>query len=99
MGLPTLSQVPVAAGTPKAERARVLVGDLDGVALGYAVARLVGLADGTTLGVVDDIYVVAEARGVGLGEAMMDDLMAWCTAAGCFGMDAMALPGDRNTKN
>lgn len=79
--------------------ARVLVGSLDGVALGYAVARLDRLGDGTTLGVIDDIYVVEGARGVGLGEAMMVDLIAWCTAAGCFGMDAMALPGDRATKN
>ena len=78
---------------------RVLVGSLDGVALGYAVARLERLHDGSTLGVVDDIYVVEGARGVGLGEAMMGDLVGWCTAAGCFGMDAMALPGDRNTKN
>lgn len=83
----------------KDEAARVLVGTIDGVALGYAVARLERLADGTTLGVVDDIYVVEGARGVGLGEAMMNDLMGWCTAAGCFGMDALALPGDRNTKN
>jgi hypothetical protein len=29
----------------------------------------------------------------------MDDLVAWCTAEGCIGMDAMALPGDRDTKN
>lgn len=81
------------------EAARVLVGVLDGVALGYAVARLERLGDGTTLGVIDDIYVVEGARGVGLGEAMMRDLIDWCTAAGCFGMDAMALPGDRSTKN
>ena len=79
--------------------ARVLLGTLDGVALGYAVARLERLADGTTLGVIDDIYVVEGARGVGLGEAMMRDFLDWCTAAGCFGMDAMALPGDRTTKN
>jgi GNAT superfamily N-acetyltransferase len=79
--------------------ARVLVGSLDGVALGYAVARLERLGEGATLGVIDDIYVVEGARGVGLGEAMMVDLVAWCTDAGCFGMDAMALPGDRSTKN
>lgn len=81
------------------EEARVLVGTLDGVACGYAVARLERLANGKTLCVVDDIYVVEGARGVGLGEAMMRDLVDWCTAAGCFGMDATALPGDRNTKN
>ena len=83
----------------EAPDARVLVGTLDDVAVAYAVARIEHLPDGTTHGVVDDIYVEPEARGVGLGETMMDDLVAWCTAHGCTGMDAMALPGDRNTKN
>jgi len=83
----------------EAPDARVLVGTLDGVAVGYAVARIERLADGTVHGVVDDIYVEPEARSVGLGEAMMDDLVRWCDGHGCTGMDAMALPGDRNTKN
>jgi hypothetical protein len=29
----------------------------------------------------------------------MNDLIAWCRARGCTGMDAMALPGHRQTKN
>lgn len=79
--------------------ARVVVATFDGVPLGYAVARLEHLPDGSTMGVIDDIYVDPGGRGIGMGEAMMDDLVAWCTAQGCFGMDAMALPGDRETKN
>ena len=78
---------------------RVLAGTIDDVIVGYAAVRIENLRDGTRLGVVDDIYVEPEARGVGLGEAMMDDLVAWCVAQGCFGMDAMALPGHRSTKN
>ena len=78
---------------------RVLVGTIDSVPVGYAVARAQRLPDGSILGVVDDIYVDPGAREVGLGEALMADLIAWCTARGCFGMDAMALPGHRSTKN
>lgn len=78
---------------------RVLVGDLDGVPVAYAVARVDGLADGGRLGVVTDLYVEPDARSVGLGERLMDDLVAWCTAEGCFGVDSLALPGDRATKN
>ena len=78
---------------------RVLVGTIDEVPVGYAIGRLERLSDGSTLGVVDDIFVDVEARGVGLGEAMMQDLVSWCSACGCFGMDAMALPGHRLTKN
>jgi GNAT superfamily N-acetyltransferase len=78
---------------------RVLAGTIDDVIVGYAAVRIEDLRDGSRLGVVDDIFVEAEARGVGLGEVMMNDLVAWCVAQGCFGMDAMALPGHRSTKN
>lgn len=78
---------------------RLLVGTYADVPLAYAVAHVEQLADGSCLGVIDDIYVDPGAREVGLGGALMDDLVAWCEARGCFGMDAMALPGDRSTKN
>ena len=79
--------------------ARVVVGTIDGVVVGYAVARLEYLGDGTVLGVIDDIFVEEGARQVGLGELMIGDLMAWCEERKCIGMDAMALPGHRATKN
>ena len=79
--------------------ALVVAGTIDDVVIGYAVVRLETLADGSCLGAVDDIFVDPEGRGVGLGEAMMGDLVAWCVARGCMGMDAMALPGHRATKN
>jgi GNAT superfamily N-acetyltransferase len=78
---------------------RVLIGDLDDVAMAYAVARVDVLPDGGRLGVVTDLYVEPGARSVGLGERLMDDLVAWCAAEGCFGVDSLALPGDRATKN
>jgi len=78
---------------------RVLVGTIDGLVMGYAVARLEGLADGSTLGVIDDIFVEEGARGIRIGEGMINDIIAWCEEAGCIGIDAMALPGHRLTKN
>jgi len=78
---------------------RVVVGTIDGVPIGYAVARVEQLRNGSCLGVIDDIFVEDEARGVGVGEAMMADLVAWCAEQGCVGIDAMALPGHRATKN
>jgi GNAT superfamily N-acetyltransferase len=79
--------------------ARMVVATIDGVVVGYAVVRLEHLADGSVLGVVDDIFVEEGARQVGLGELMIDDLMAWCDERKCIGMDALALPGHRATKN
>jgi GNAT superfamily N-acetyltransferase len=78
---------------------RMLVATIDAVVVGYSAVRLERLGDGSILGVVDDIFVEEEARQIGLGELMMDDLVAWCDDHKCLGMDAMALPGHRATKN
>ena len=57
------------------------------------------LPDGGRLGVVTDLYTEPGARELGVGEVMMDALIAWCREQGCFGVDSLALPGDRHTKN
>jgi GNAT superfamily N-acetyltransferase len=40
-----------------------------------------------------------DARSVGVGEALMDLIVAWCEQRRCVGIDAHALPGNRATKN
>ncbi len=77
----------------------VVVGTVDDVVVGYATGRVECLRDGTRLGVIDDLYVEPEARAVGVGEAMMDDLLPWFRARSCKGVDSTALPGLRATKN
>lgn len=76
-----------------------VVGTIDDVVVGYGVSRLAPLSDGSVLAEVSDLYVDPGARGIGLGEAMMDLLVAHATEAGAIGIDALALPGDRETKN
>ena len=78
---------------------RVSLGCIGPAAVGYAVTRLVTLGDGTLVAEVSDIFVEPEARDVGVGNALMDDAVAWARARGCVGIDAHALPGDRQTKN
>jgi GNAT superfamily N-acetyltransferase len=77
----------------------VLVGTVDDAVLGYGLVRVEQLLDGGLLGVVEDLYVEPGGREVGIGEAVMDGLLDWCRARGCFGVDSLALPGDRHTKN
>jgi ribosomal protein S18 acetylase RimI-like enzyme len=77
----------------------VVVGTLDAVVVGYAVVRREVLRDGGVLGAIDDLYVEPAARGVGVGEAVMDQVLAWCRRNGCEGIDAIALPGNRAAKN
>jgi GNAT superfamily N-acetyltransferase len=78
---------------------RILVGTLDGTVMGYGVARVEALPDGGLLGHVDDLYTEPGARELGIGETMMQALVDWCAEQGCFGVDSLALPGDRHTKN
>lgn len=76
-----------------------VVGCYDGVVLGWALAGVETLPDGRRLGVIEAIAVDPEARAAGIGEAMMDLVLAELEGAGCIGADARALPGDRETKN
>jgi GNAT superfamily N-acetyltransferase len=85
----------------------VWVGTIDGTIVGYSTGHLERLeaSAGTEgdrpvwLGVIDELFVELDARAVGVGEAMMGEMLAWFTARGCAGVDALALPGHRSTKN
>lgn len=77
----------------------LVVGTVHGTVVGYGSSRLEEVDEGRVLAVVTDLYVDPGARGVGVGEAMMDLLVAHAEAAGAIGIDALALPGDRETKN
>ena len=79
--------------------ATVLAGTLDEHVVGYAVVEIEGLRDGSRLGVIGELYVEPGARGVGVGEALVEACVAFCLAAGCSGVDAAALPGHREAKN
>jgi GNAT superfamily N-acetyltransferase len=67
--------------------------------MGYGAARLERLPDDGLLGVVTDLYTEPGCRELGIGETTMQTLVDWCAAQGCFGVDSLALPGDRHTKN
>ena len=77
----------------------VLVGEIKGAVIGYAVVHVEPLRDDGSLGIINDIYVEPDARDVGVGECLMDAIVAWCSARGCVGIDGLALPGNRATKN
>jgi ribosomal protein S18 acetylase RimI-like enzyme len=77
----------------------LLVGTYDDVVVGFGAAHVEVLRDGSRLGVIDEIYVEPEARAVGVGETLVERLVDFCRAAGCAGVDATALPGDREAKN
>lgn len=77
----------------------VVVGAIDASVVGYGMGRVEALREGGRLGIVEELYVEPGARGVAVGEGMMDVLLAWFREQGCTGVDAAALPGARATKN
>jgi GNAT superfamily N-acetyltransferase len=77
----------------------LLVGTIDETVIAYASVRRTTLHDASLVGDLTDLYVMPDARGVGVGEAMMIEVTEWCRANGCIGIDSIALPGDRATKN
>jgi GNAT superfamily N-acetyltransferase len=78
---------------------QTFVGTIDDAPVGYASVGLDTLAGGGQLGIVTAIFVEPEGREVAVGEAMLDAVIEWCTSKGCIGVDAHALPGNRETKN
>lgn len=79
--------------------ALLAVGTIDDTVVGYAVVRRVALHDEGAVGDITDLFVLPDARGVGVGEALMELASQWCADQGCLGIDSVALPGDRATKN
>lgn len=77
----------------------VLVGTLDDQVVGGAVAATERLRDGRVLGVIRVLHVDREAREVGVGDELLQALVAWCADRGAVAVDSLALPGERATKN
>lgn len=77
----------------------VAVGTIDDTVVGYGVMRVVDAHGGVRYGRIVDLYTLPGARGVGIGEAVMNHLIERARQHGCAGVDSLALPGDRHTKN
>jgi ribosomal protein S18 acetylase RimI-like enzyme len=77
----------------------VLAGTFDGAVVGYAVAAVDQLRDGASLAVLTELYVEPDARSVGVGEAMIHEVLSWAEARDCIGVDSLVLPGNREAKN
>jgi len=83
-------------------RSLVIVGELEGVLLGFAWARsepMLRRAGGERVGVIRLFYVEPEARGVGLGEAMINLVLESLRSSGHRRFDALVSPGHRLAKN
>ena len=77
----------------------LLVGEYDGALVGVLGATIAPAGEGVASRArVECCYVETLARGVGVGSALMTSAVEWAAMRGCAEVDALALPGDRSTK-
>jgi GNAT superfamily N-acetyltransferase len=81
------------------DRWLALLGTLDDVAVGVAVARLDELPDSSRLATVEVLYVDPSAREVGVGEKLLAAVVDWAARRGATGVDVRVLPGMRVSKS
>lgn len=89
----------LAAALDGADHAVALVGTLDGMTVGYLLAEWRDTPGTGRVTTVLELWVTPEARGIGVGESMIEAALGWARDSGSTEIDASALPGDRATKN
>ncbi len=72
----------------------VLVGCIDSVVMGYLIARKLD-----QLATIEQVFVTHDARNLGVGDALVSATLSWAREQNLTALDALALPGDRETKN
>jgi len=80
----------------------VVIGEIDEVAVGFAVAAIEPMlpqAAGRFIGAIRLVFVDHPAREVGVGEAMLSILLDTLRNRGVSTFDAHVLPGHRLVKN
>ncbi len=78
---------------------RVMLGTINDVVVGFATAHLATLHDKRTLGIITELYVELEGREIGVGDALITEIVESFRSSGAIGVDSWALPGARVTKN
>ena len=73
------------------------MGLIDEVLFGFGTAHM-DRERRQPVAVVNMLHVEIPAREVGVGEAILEVVLAWADERGAYGIDAPALPGSRNTK-
>ncbi|NQV96629.1 MAG: GNAT family N-acetyltransferase [Acidimicrobiaceae bacterium] len=72
----------------------VLVGGLDESVMGFLVVRIKD-----QIAIIEQVFVTHDARTLGVGDALVSAIIVWAKSNSFKSLDALALPGDRETKN
>jgi len=92
--LDSLTSVDAMAAASGGSSEFVLVGEIGGCVVGYALVGINGV-----VGTIAELFVEPEARGVGVGHVLLAEALSALRERGVTRADTSALPGDRSTKN
>lgn len=76
----------------------VFVAGVDQVVMGFLAARSSNTKAGK-IGLIEQVFVTKDARNFGIGDSLVVETIAWAKHLKLVALDALALPGDRETKN
>ena len=76
----------------------IVIGEYNNYPLGYMLIELLTIDDKFATN-IHEVFVDADAREVGIAEAIMDFTIDWSRANGSTLIMGRAFPGDRATKN
>lgn len=77
----------------------LVVGMIDDVVMGYGAATVAHRPGEGAVVTVTGLWVLPDARDVGVAEAVMDELLAWSHAHRAVAIESSVLPGNRAGKN
>lgn len=76
----------------------LVVGEVNGATVGFATAHLERGAS-KTICAIDELFVHPQARSVGVGAALLQQMQAWARTHSCTHVESQVLPGNRAAKN
>ena len=72
----------------------VFVSGVNSIVMGYLCAR-----KSKKIATIEQVFVTRDARNLGIGDALISATLKWAKDNKLDSLDALALPGDRETKN
>ncbi len=76
----------------------IFVAGIDQTLMGFLLARLSTTVIGE-IATIEQVFVTKDARNLGVGDALISATVDWAKGLKIVALDALALPGDRETKN
>ncbi len=85
------------------QQSQILLGCVGEAIVGHAVLRfppaVAGTVESRSVAELRELFVDPRARQIGVGSALLEAARDEAASRGCTGIDSVALPGDRATKN